>query len=148
MSFKKQIGGRPPQYTFALNPYGDARFSQCPTCRGTMNLRKFVLFIHVDGWGPLSLGKTCRYCPRCELIIAHQHDLEHELCICFERLSPELIGREYFILGTVTRPVWKKGLCKETTSLQETLKHVAQFRTHRTISVSSGGWISVKRSKI
>jgi hypothetical protein len=115
-------------------------------CHGTMNMRKFALFIHVDGWGPLSLGKTCRYCPRCELIITHQDDLERELC--FERLSPEVIGRKYFVLGTVALPVWKEGLSIKSTSLQETLEHVAQFKTHRTLAVSSGGWVPIKRAKI
>ncbi len=32
----------------------------CPT--RTPTLRKFALLIHVDKWGPMVLGKTCRYC--------------------------------------------------------------------------------------
>lgn len=143
----KRTGGLPPRYTFALNPYKDTRFSECPVCRARMNMRKFALFIHIDNWGPLSLGKTCRYCPRCELIIAHQNDLESELCVCFERLSPEVIGRKYFVLGTVKLPVWKKGLSVKRTPLQETLEHVAQFKTYRTIAGSSGGWVPIKRAK-
>lgn len=148
MSQKKQIGSLPPRYTFALNPYNDTRFSQCPMCHGTMNMRKFALFIHVDGREPLSLGKTCRYCPQCEFIITHQNDLERELCICFERLSPEVIGRKYFVLGTVTLPIWKKGLFVKRTALQATLEHVAQFKAHRTLAVSSGGWVPIRRAKI
>ena len=68
----KQIGKLAPRYTFALNPYKDTRVSKCPTCSRLTNARKFPLLILVDGWGPFSLGKTCRYCPRCEFIIAHQ----------------------------------------------------------------------------
>lgn len=147
MSPEKRIGSLPPRYAFVLNPYKDVRFSSCPACGRTMNMRKFALFIHIDTWGPLSLGKTCRYCPRCELIIAHKDDLERELCVFFERLSPEVIGRDYFVLGTVALPVWKRGLSDKSTTLRETLEHMAQFKEHRTIKVSPGGWFPVKRAK-
>lgn len=138
-------GGLLARYTFALNPYKDIRFSSCPMCDRTMTMRKFALFIHIAKWGPLALGKTCRYCPSCELIIAHQDDLERELYICFERLSPEVIGQDYFVLGTVALPVWKKGLSVKSTILQETLEHVAQFKFYRTLKVSHGGWLPMKR---
>jgi hypothetical protein len=38
-------------------------------------MRKFPLLIHMDGYGLLNLGKTCRYCAKCEFIIAHQDQL-------------------------------------------------------------------------
>src|SRR5262245_29022925 len=98
-SKKTTIGKLPPRYAFVLNPYSDYRFSKCPNCDKLTYPRKFALFIDVKDWGPLTLGKTCRYCPRCEIIIAHQNDLEDELTRCFERLGPEVIGNEYLVLG-------------------------------------------------
>jgi hypothetical protein len=50
------------RYFFILNPYSDVRVSKCPKCNRATSTRKFALFIHVDGFGPLALGKTCRYC--------------------------------------------------------------------------------------
>src|SRR5580700_308026 len=68
---RETIGQLTPRYSFLLNPYLDIRLSKCPGCNGLTHNRKFALFIHIDGWGPLVLGKTCRYCTSCELIIVH-----------------------------------------------------------------------------
>ena len=142
MSSKKQdqIGKLPPQYSFALNPHKDARVSKCPRCRRLTNGRKFSLLIHVDGWGPLALGKTCRYCPRCEFIIAHQDELEEELCRFFEKHSPELIGSDYFVLGTVQLKAWKDGLQGKISDLDQILEHVADFRKLLKLEMDPGGW--------
>src|SRR5262249_29715675 len=79
---KNRIGKRPPQYSFILNPYSDVRLSKCPKCERPTHPRKFALVIHIQNWGPLVLGKTCRYCTRCQLIIAHQDELEAEMATC------------------------------------------------------------------
>jgi hypothetical protein len=82
---KKRIGKLPPRYSFILNPYADVRLSRCPRCQKLTYLRKFALFIHIDVWGPMALGKTCRYCSRCELIMAHQDELEAQLAHSFSQ---------------------------------------------------------------
>lgn len=46
-----RIGKQPPRYSFMLNRYSDVRLSKCPRCRKPTHLRKFALFIHIDGWG-------------------------------------------------------------------------------------------------
>ena len=71
------LGKQPPQYRFFLNPYQDARFTRCPQCDQPMRQRKLPLVIHIDPMQLLSLNKTCRYCPHCDLLIAHQDDVEH-----------------------------------------------------------------------
>jgi hypothetical protein len=68
------------------------------------------LLIHVDGHGPVILGKTCRYCTPCEFIVAHREELEAELERVFSRRKPEVVGNDYFVLGVVTRGAWKKGM--------------------------------------
>ncbi len=75
------------------------------------------------------LGKTCSYCARCEFIICHQEDLEDQLVQAFERLSPDVIGNEYVVVGTVERASWKKGMA-ETVLLEETLKHTADIKEY------------------
>ena len=135
-----KVGKLPKRYVFALNRYKSERFSQCPKCKGLMNMRKFALFIHVDGWGPLSMGKTCRYCPQCEFIIAHQDELERELTGFFEQHGPDKIGKDYFVLGTVSLKSWKEGVRNKAGNLQQVLEHVSDFSKILILKVDCGGW--------
>ena len=71
-----QLGKPPRLYRFFLNPYQDVRFSSCPQCANKTRQRKLPLFIHVSPAQPVTLNKTCRYCPNCDLLIAHQDEIE------------------------------------------------------------------------
>ena len=137
---KKRIGKLPPRYAFILNPYADVRLSKCPRCQKSTYLRKFALFIHIDGWGPMVLGKTCRYCSHCELIMAHQDELEAQLTHSFGQIAPEVIGRVYLVLGTIDQKVWKAGLAGDGGQLGEMLQHVAEFKRVLKLAVEPGGW--------
>ena len=75
-----------PRYTFILNPHVDYRASKCPLCKKTTYERKFPLVILVAETHPLVLGFTCKYCSRCELIIAHKDALETQLAVAYESL--------------------------------------------------------------
>ncbi len=133
------IGKLPPRYSFLINPYTDIRLSKCPKCERATYLRKFALMIQVQGWGPLVLGKTCRYCSRCELIMAHQDELEFELEQSFSRIDPKVIGNDYFVFGTLDKKVWKQGLREGGEPLDEALDHVADFKHVLDLKVE-GGW--------
>lgn len=137
---RKRLGKLPARYSFILNPYLDVRLSKCPKCERPTHPRKFALFIHVDGWGPLLLGKTCRYCTRCELIVAHKDELDAEMAHSLARLAPEAVGREYLVLGTIDRKVWQQGLRGEGPPLGEALDHVAEFKKVLELHVEPGGW--------
>src|SRR5262245_34534558 len=114
---KDRIGKLPPRYSLMMNSYPDVRVSKCPKCNRPTHLRKFALMVHVDKWGPLALGKTCRYCTPCELVVVHQDELETELAIAFERLAPEVVGNDYLVFGTMDRKVWQRGLSGDRPSL-------------------------------
>src|SRR4051794_16872153 len=116
---KRTIGKLRPRFSFILNPYSDVRVSKCPKCRRLTHPRKFALFIHIDRWGPLVFGKTCRYCSGCELIVAHQDELEAELAQSFLRLAPEVVGNKYLVVGTMDPKVWKQGLGGKTIQLAD-----------------------------
>ena len=58
----------------------------------------------------IALNYTCRYCPKCDLLIVHKHDLEHLLTEMFRQYDPEAIGNEYLIIGTVEKSAWREGL--------------------------------------
>jgi hypothetical protein len=147
MAKKKRIGKLPPRYSFILNPYADVRLSKCPRCQKLTHLRKFALFIHIDAWGPMALGKTCRYCSRCELIMAHQDELEAQLEHSFSQIAPEVIGNEYLVLGTIDKKVWKEGLAGGGGDLGEMLKHMADFKRVLKLEVEPGGWYPAEHDK-
>lgn len=87
----------------------------------------------------IALGKTCRYCPKDELIIAHQDELEALLAQLFEQRDPSVIGNNYLVVGTVQRQAWREGLTTEKT-MGEMFEHLADFKDYVKIGYEPGGW--------
>jgi lipoate synthase len=137
---RERLGNQPARYSFLLNPYTDLRLSKCPKCDRPTHPRKFALFIHADGWGPLALGKTCRYCARCELVIAHKDELDAEVAHSMAKLAPAAEGGEYVVLGTVDRKMWQRGLRGQGQTLAEILEQTAEFEKVLQLEVDRGGW--------
>jgi hypothetical protein len=135
----RRLGKQPPQYRFFLNPYQDVRFTRCPQCNNKMHQRKLPLVIHVDPMHLISLNKTCRYCPHCDLLIAHQDDIEQLLASIFIERKPEVIGNDYLVVGTLDRSVWKRGIQQQITT-QETLDALHDFNEVVTFKLT-GGWV-------
>lgn len=140
MAKNTKIGKLPPRYSFILNPHEGTRLSACPRCEKLTYPRKFAFLIHVDAWGPMALGKTCKYCSRCELIMMHQNELEAELTISFGRIAPEMIGNEYMVLGTIEKKVWQARLKGEGSEFGEILKHAADFKKVYNLDYRPAGW--------
>jgi len=136
---RSKVGKLKPRYSLLLNPYTDVRLSKCPRCERLTHLRKFPLLIHVEGWGPLVLGKTCRYCTPCQLVMVHQDELEAELARSPANLVPASPGQGYLVLGTVERKVWQKGL-EGGSQLGDILEHTAEFKKRFDLHVEPGGW--------
>ena len=88
----------------------------------------------------MALGKTCKYCARCELIMVHKDELEAELTYSFSKVAPEYIGNDYLVIGTVEKSVWKKGLEGRGGGIGEMLKHIADFKRVYDLHVEPGGW--------
>ena len=122
----RRLGKRPPRYRFFLNPYSDARFTSCPQCGAKMRSRKLPLVIHIDPMQLLALNKTCRYCPACDLLIAHQDDLEAFLATFFGATRPEIVGNDYLVVGTEDRADWLRGT-KTPLSIEEALECLHDF---------------------
>lgn len=134
-----RIGKLPPRYSFALNPHKEMRCTKCPRCEQPTRLRKFALLIGVLDYGLMALGKTCRFCPRCEFIIAHQDELEALLTASFAAHAPEVIGNDYYVIGTVERKTWRQGMHNPTT-MNEVLRHAADFKKEFDLYYEPGGW--------
>ena len=96
------------RHYFFLNPYDDIAFSRCPKCNNGTKVRKYPLAIHIEPGQFLCLNKTCRYCPKCDLIIAKKADVEDLMVRSFEHRNPTIIGNDYFVVGTMDRQVWRK----------------------------------------
>ena len=120
---KTHIGGRPPRYSFLLNPYQDVRFTRCPKCQRLTNLRKFALLIHLEGRGLIALGKTSRFCAFCDLIMVHQDELESEIARIFPHAPSKRLNYHYFVIGTLPLSLWKSSLRNRLST--ETVRHLA-----------------------
>jgi hypothetical protein len=139
MTEKIRIGKLPPKYNFILNPYTDARFTRCPGCDQRMRQRKLPLLIHIDPMHLIALNYTCRYCPDCDLLIAHQDEIEELLTALFAERDPSVIGNDYLVLGTVERQAWREGV-KQPKRIQEMLENLHDFKEVRTVEYQPAGW--------
>jgi hypothetical protein len=108
----KHLGKLHPQYDFFLNPYDDLRFTSCPKCNTKTNHRKLPLVIWVEPHYPVSLNYTCLYCQTCDLLIAHQNEIEDLLAKIFHTRAPKVVGNDYTVIGTMEKSAWKQGVQK------------------------------------
>ena len=104
-----------------------------------MRQRKVPLFIHVDPMHPVILGYTCRYCPDCDLLIAHQDVIEHLLASMFDERDPSVIGNDYLVMGTVERKAWREGM-KTPKGIEEMRENLHDFKEVRTVEYRPAGW--------
>ena len=133
----KQLGELPPQHDFFLNPHTDARFTRCPKCDGTTKLRKKPLLIFIAIKQPVSINKTCRYCPSCDLLIAHKDELDPLIgTMCLQRF-PELLGQDYLVIGTIERKAWKEG----NTDPRAIFKSLHDFKDHLQFEPARYMWV-------
>ena len=98
---------QPRRYTCLLNSFSDYRASKCLGCQRPTFERKFPLFIHIEGSSPTILGKTCKYCARCEIIVVDQLDVAAQLSLITNRPVEEL---DWLVLGTVDKRIWMRQL--------------------------------------
>jgi hypothetical protein len=137
---RSQFGALPPRYKFILNPYPTQRISRCPVCDGKTGQRKVPLLVHVDPLHPIILNYTCRYCPHCDLLIAHKHEIEHLLTNLFRHHEPSAIGNDYLILGTVDRATWREGV-KRPIEIAELPSYLHDFVAHyQELRSTRPGW--------
>ena len=133
------FGELPARYKFFLNPYSDARFSRCPQCEEKTAQKKVPLMIHVDPHYPINLNYTCRYCPKCDILIAHKDEIEGHLRRLFSERAPEVVGNDYLVMGTTERAYWKEGFTKPPLP-PEALANLHGFKEYLTFE-RIGGWL-------
>jgi tetratricopeptide (TPR) repeat protein len=124
---RQPLGKQPPHYSFFLNPYNDVRFTTCPMCHIKTRQRKVPLVIHIEPNYMVTLGKTCRYCVHCDLLIVHQDQLEEQLAGHMAVIHPEIIGNDYLVMGTLDSPEWRQGMQNQL-SPQKMIEHLHDFK--------------------
>jgi MinD superfamily P-loop ATPase len=126
------------KYTFFLNGHPDFAFSNCPRCSTKTRVRKFALLIHIDPNQFFVLNKKCRFCTNCELIIAKKEEVESIMAWTFEKRSPEIIGNDYLIMGTVDKKIWRL-INNNAVSPQTAVKSTNIFKRVVDFKIE-GGW--------
>lgn len=90
--------------------------------------------IHVEGFGLVLLGKTCRLCLRCDTLVAHKAELDKLLRTVVSVPEPE-----YVVLGTIDRHVYRRGLSGRA-SVDDVKEHMADFKSYWKVDVTPAGW--------
>jgi Zn-finger nucleic acid-binding protein len=100
----KNLDSKKDKYFFFLNTRDDQGFTRCPECNNKTGIKKIVLVIVIKAQNPLMLGKKCKFCPKCELIIVKKSEIENLLCHSMEEVNrPDLIGADYDVIGTIDK---------------------------------------------
>ena len=136
----RRLGYLLPQHDFFLNPHSNARFTRCPKCDAATKLRKKPLLIFINLVQPVSLNKTCRCCPSCDLLIAHKNELDPLLeAMCMQHY-PHLVGQDYLVVGTVERKTWREGHHKAA-SIEDVFKNLHDFKRHLEFEPARYVWV-------
>lgn len=127
------------RYYFFLNPYQDAAFTKCPKCESKTRIRRFPLVIHIDPQQLFLLNKQCRYCTRCDLIIARKSEVESLMAASFYQLNPQIIGNNYLVMGVAERSDWRESK-KGQMSQGETIERMLVFKDVWNFEPVRFGW--------
>ncbi|PSN18147.1 hypothetical protein C7271_14080 [filamentous cyanobacterium CCP5] len=133
----KRLGHLPPLHKFFLNPHSDARFTRCPKCDRPTKLRKRPLMIFIELKQPVTLNKTCRFCPNCDLLIAHKDEIVSLLEPLCSKYFPDLASDDFLVVGTVERKMWKEGV----SSTQEIFEGLHDFKQHLEFEPARYMWV-------
>ena len=134
-----QFGKLSQRYRFILNPHTDLRCSTCPECGGKTRVRKVPLVVAVHPDQMATINKHCRYCPACDILIAHQDELEHMLVMTFDKRAPEILGNQYLVLGTLEPAAWRNRE-KQGVLVANLPESVHDFKGYLNLEYSPSHW--------
>lgn len=83
------------------------------------------------------LGKTCRLCVVCEVLIAHEEEVTP--LVVASDVATSSAAPSYLVLGTVTTRIWRSGIARGV-SLEAVRESMADFKQYLHIDVTPGGW--------
>ena len=132
------------KYYFYLNPFDEYKWTKCPNCEAKTKLRKYCLTISYNDEEKkarqlLSLNKSCKFCPDCQLIIAHKSEIDTFVARLVESLGLRFNADNCFVFGTMDRKHWKKGQ-QEAMSPASALEIISPFKNVWNFKVRPAGW--------
>ena len=127
------------KHRFFLNPYEDCAFTKCPKCETKTKIRKFPLVIHIEPQKLFLLNKQCKYCAKCDLIIAKKQELEFLMAAELNQTNPQVVGNDYLVIGTVERKDWKAG-SGGSLSADDLVQRMSVFKDQWHFEVIPPGW--------
>ena len=142
------------RYNFYLNPHDEYKWTKCPKCDSKTKVRKFCLVIHYKEktqkprWKNLfknkfsqilSLNKSCKFCPNCELIIGQKSDLDILISNVIIQLNNQFHPDSYLILGTMDKKEWLRNQ-KEPIHPAEALNLIYHFKDVWDFDIQPAGW--------
>ena len=99
-------------------------------------LRKIPLVIHVNSFGLVLLRKTCRLCPVCEMLIAHEFELNAEIQPIAGRSD---VHAEFLVLGTLGSGTWRAGM-RDSISIEQVRHDMADFKAYMKVEITPRQW--------
>lgn len=94
------------------------------------------MVIHVDSFGLLLLRKTCRLCVACEMLIAHEAEVNR---VINGLAAPSDVRATYLVLGTLGSGTWREGMNLGVTI--DDVKHdMADFKAFMRVEISPRHW--------
>ena len=133
------ITQNPEKYYLFLNPYEEHRFTKCPKCEQKTKVRKFPLVITIEPKTLFLLNKNCKFCEKCQLIIARKQEVESFMAFQFTSVNPEIVGNDYLVIGTLERKDWQAST-RGLISSKEMLERVMLFKNHLEFEVIPPRW--------
>jgi hypothetical protein len=132
------------RYLFYLNPFEEYKWTRCPNCNAKTKLRKYCLVIAFgekskSGTTFLTLNKSCKFCPECELVIASKFEIESHLYQLCAESGRHYVADDFFIFGTMDRKDWLQQQQKPT-DFDAFEKAIHPFVDALEFEVKPGGW--------
>jgi len=80
----------------------------------------------------------------CDILIAHQDELERMLVLTFQKHKSEIIGNDYLVLGTLEPSSWRKRE-KEPLEFGNVQEHVHDFKEYLDVKYTPAHWGPAKK---
>jgi hypothetical protein len=87
----------------------------------------------------MSLNLPCKFCPYCELIILRKDQFEQILTGVAQIYFPEVMGNDYFVMGTLDRALHRLGKAGKLT-IEVFLRECVPFKDELHLEIRPAGW--------
>ena len=133
-----------PKYKFYLNTYADYKWTRCLECDKQTKVRKFCLVLHFENKEKeahqlLSLNISCKYCPKCDLIIGQKLEIDEAVINSIPQTSQNFDLKDYSVMGTMDKKDWLKNQ-KGELSISEAFDSIYLFKKVLQFEIQPAGW--------